>query len=33
VALSIAACVLWKRTRFGLIVKTVISKITRLWQK
>lgn len=33
VALSIAACVLWERTRFGLIVKTVINKIAKLWQK
>lgn len=33
VALSIAACVLWKRTRFGLIVTSIISKITKLCQK
>jgi len=33
VALSIAACVLWKHTRFGVIVKTVINNIKKLWQK
>lgn len=33
VALSIAACILWKRTRLGVIIKIVINKIAKLWQK
>lgn len=33
VALSIATSLLCKHTRLGLIVQTVISKITSIWQK
>lgn len=33
VALDIVIRILWNRTRFGTIIKTVINKVTKLWQK
>ena len=33
VALCIAIRILWNRTRLGSIIKTLINKVTKLWQK
>lgn len=33
VALCIAVRILWNRTRLGSIIKTLINKVTKLWQK
>ena len=33
VALCIAVRILWNRTRLGTIIKTLINKVTKLWQK